>query len=749
MSGKKNPSISDERTVRMPLFAPLPDGRPERNLIEFIRLAQHDLTVLGEHLDWSGWRWKGVGMFLKLGIPNLVGDPANWHMRPEFVDFAKAYVRYQIGHNPSVRLGKRLLIALRLVEESLIRLTGMANPIDIDLRVLNKAAQIGRQHYKVSGAYQAGRNLEVLAKFLSRNGLTRNDTVTWCNSNPAAMHLTTAVGEEAESHRRAKLPDQRAINAIGQVFAAGFELADNRTHSDVYVTSLGGMLMAAPCRIGELHELRDDLEIEEPDSSGELQYGWKFRAYKNKSNAWRIKWIPADWVPIAKEAIRRIREITEQPRAFARYVESQLAMRARNPAAPLLFYRHFTCPDVADDHPLSAEEVAAALGIQSVDPGSCLRARGLTAKRGAHTLNSLWLWVLEQLPGSFPYVAGAKNKRLKYSEALFCMHRNQMKRGILANPVSVWIPTQSTFAPLLSGSEEHVKGFFESHGFTDGDGRPLRANSHQIRHLLNTIAHEGTGESYLGAEAINFWSGRDKMWQGETYDHEPLENKVRRATNALRQKDGSFAVIDITPELAIRGTNDSPSLHWQVMRPVPTSCANTELVHRSPVLWTFYGGCEHDWLLEPCQHYKDCLNCKDYVCIKGIGADDIERLDRLRKLLPHVIEQQGRAKALAERGDPGTQDWYEQQTAYRQRIEQLIGLLDNLDVPVGTKIRLANSTANSHLHRVLKKVALQSLESGAEKQSVIDAIMLAFSRNKGLPLCGDDELTEQKKENNG
>lgn len=87
---------------------------------------------------------------------------------------------------------------------------------------------------------------------------------------------------------------------------------------------------------------------------------------------------------------------------------------------------------------------------------------------------------------------------------------------------------------------------------------------------------------------------------------------------------------------------------------------------------------------------------------------NLERLDRLRNLLPQVIEQQERAMSLADCGDPGAHDWYEHQTAYRQRIEQLIGVLENPDVPVGSKIRLANSTANPHLHRVLKQVALQS-----------------------------------------
>jgi hypothetical protein len=76
------------------------------------------------------------------------------------------------------------------------------------------------------------------------------------------------------------------------------------------------------------------------------------------------QWVPPVWGAIAKEAVRRIREITDRPRAFAHYVEEQLAARKKDPSSPLRFYRHASCPNVADDEPLTCEQAAAVLGCR-------------------------------------------------------------------------------------------------------------------------------------------------------------------------------------------------------------------------------------------------------------------------------------------------------------------------------------------------------------------------------------------------
>lgn len=708
-------------------FQPRDGASPEQNLAEFVRMARDDLTAFGADLDWGHWSWKGVGMFLRHGCPRRVRNPDDWHMDPGFADFAKAYLRYEQGMNPTPQHSKRLA-ALRAIEHALMRERGSAPPTGIGLGTLDYAAQALREHFGKSGAYAAAQVLSHIARFLSRYGLTHNDVGTWTSPifPPSKMHIK--LGAEADAHRRAKLPDMAALNAIGAIFARGFDLADNVTHPDVYVTSVIAMLMAQPGRIGEIHELAIDLEIEQRDLEGGLQYGFRYRSFKSKQGT-RIKWIPAAWAPLAREAVRRIREITEGPRAFARYVEAQLEARKNDPGAPMPFYRHAACPDVADDEPLTGEQAAAALGFTGKNAKSSICDRGLSSRRGAYTLNSLWQHVLERLPKDFPYVDGAGNKRLKYSEALFCMHINQLRKGHNPTPVSLWIPSQATLAPLLAPINPNVKGIFERHRVTREDGQPLRMNSHQLRHLLNTLGHEGSGDTFMDKDTINWWSGRDQAWQGVTYNHVPAEEIARRAGEALKKVNGGYGVIELPIPVPA-----APPSHWSVTHPAPKSCADIEIHHRSAVLMTVWGGCEHDWMLEPCPFHQDCLNCKDHFCVKGFGKDDLERIARLRDLLAKVVHQQALARTATEAGECGASSYLAYQSTYRERIEQLISLLENPDVAEGAVIRLAGAAANSHLHRVLREVALRELAGMPEKKDVIDALVLAYRENLALPL---------------
>ncbi len=331
-------------------------------------------------------------------------------MDPTFTEFSKAYIRHEHGQNPAISQ-RRIFTALRAIEHVLTHERGEANPAGVDLGTFDNAAQVIREHCGKSAAYGGCLELKHLAKFFARNGLAHNDVGHWVSPISKNHLIHRQIGAEADAHRRSKLPNLIAVNAIGTIFANGFDLKDNDSHPDIYVTSIIAMLMGQPARIGEIHEMAIDLEIEQRDLQGDLQYGFRYRSFKSTQGT-RIKWIPAIWVPIAREAVSRIREITEGPRSFANYIEAQIDRKRIDPTAPLRFYRHEGCPNVADDEPLTGKQAAAALGFTRKLYRSFLASRGLTSRDGAYTLRTLWLFVLERLPSGFPYVKGAKNKRL-------------------------------------------------------------------------------------------------------------------------------------------------------------------------------------------------------------------------------------------------------------------------------------------------------------------------------------------------
>lgn len=730
--------MTDKTSPDLTLVPPDPAAR---NLAQFIQEAR-ELAVFGTDLNWGHWSWPSIGNFLILGTPGEVKNVNGKHLHPHFVDFAKAYIRYEESQNPSRDTRRNDMTMLRMVERALLLETQDADPVDITLNTMNQAAQIACEHSKAKGThYKLGQRLKRLSIVLSTKRLTRNDTRSWSNPNPTPDFTHLRLGEEADAHRKKHLPDMLAIEFIAACFDEEYDLLDPSMCADVYTSSTMAMLLSASQRGGEVHELSINAEHEEVDSNGVLRYGWAWRAFKNKADPTHIKYCNEIMEPFAREAFRRIATITEEPRAFARYCENQLEARRKDPSAHLRFYRHAMCPDVPDDKPLTGGEAAAALGIaSSTNCRASLCRKGLSSRVGEYTLNSLWLWVLQQLPPTFPFVEGAKNRHLKYSEALFCMHIRQLRqrnrtetydRVIYGNPLSVWLPSNSTLYHLLTGSKGGLS-FFQKHNASKEDGTPLRITSHQIRHLLDTIAHEGTGDEFLEKSFVNAAAGRKMSFQGVTYDHSRPEDKAEIVREAVRQGDGSLAVFELPKKPQME--NLPQTAHWMITRPGPRSCADIEMNHRSAVLATAFGGCEWDWLLEPCQFHKDCLNCKEHFCIKGAGKNDQERLDRLDALLSRVMIHQAKAKADMDLGKPGASFWYKYQSDYRERIQQLIQILRDPKYPDGSKIRLADGKANSHLHRVLREVSLRELGNKSEQKDVINALTLAYRENRPIPL---------------
>ena len=111
-----------------------------------------------------------------------------------------------------------------------------------------------------------------------------------------------------------------------------------------------------------------------------------------------------------------------------------------------------------------------------------------------------------------------KEAKIKYSNALFCMTKNQLHDTKVTSPVILWVPTNNVFnndiSPRKSLKTDH-KSIFDRFGYKLSSGERLKLTSHQPRHFLNTIAQRG-GLSQL---QIAKWSGRADVKQNRTYNH--------------------------------------------------------------------------------------------------------------------------------------------------------------------------------------------------------------------------------------
>lgn len=639
-------------------FVPLQELKAEENLKNFIHRCKHDLKVFGAELDWSIRQWKRQANFTKIGVKSK-GVKEKDYLHPNFMDFSKAYFRYQQGHKPTGT--KNELKALRCIEKALIQVTGGASIVDLSVTILDEAANIARQFYSKGAAYDAGREMERLAHFLSQNKLVPFDLQSWKNSIPR-LRTEIQTGQKAKERREKKLPSDDVLNAMAKIFALSPE-----NPKDIFTSSVFAMLMCAPSRISEVLELPHDCEVEVPDKNSKIQYGWRF--YSGKGFGGDIKWIPAEMVEIAKEAIRRIKKITDETRKLAKWIEQN----------PDKFYRHKNCPDVSDDAPLNKIEVTRALGFvgdSARSAKSSLFKMGLKSYSGAYSLNALCKYVQGRQPKGFPWLN--REKRVKYSNALFCMTRNIFHGSKGTSPVVLWHPKLESFNNDLSPREslhsKTYKSIFDRYGFTDKDGKRLKAKSHQVRHLLNTIAERGG----LSQQEIAKWAGRANPEQNRVYNHMSEYEMVAKA----EQLDMSLSLFGPSGEVA---------------RHIPITIQEFNILEKGPVHITEYGVCVHDYTMSPCEKYRDCINCSEQVCIKG----DKERLRRIKLRLSETEKQFDEAESALNEDLAGADRWYEYHKNTLNRLKGLVRILENPEIPDGSQIKLSDNGSFSLLNRAI------------------------------------------------
>ena len=650
---KMEPTMSDIFN-----FVPKSELEATLNLKHFIENCKSNLTVFGEGLNWSDWKWPKAGNFTKIGAHSRTQNLDD-RLSEDFIEFAKAYFRYQQGHNPTGT--KNELKALRAIESALLQVSSTANISDLSVTVLDEAAQIVKKHYLAGAAYHGGREIERLACFVSIKNLIPQDLSHWKNPIPRKKD-EIQTGPEAKSRREKKLPSEVALNALAEIFSNNPQ--DPR---DIFTSSTFAMLMSAPSRITEVLTLQVNCEVEQKDSKGELRYGWRF--YSGKGFGANIKWIPTEMVSIAKEAIRRISELTAESRNLASWIEKYTSK----------FYRHSNCPQIADDTKLTALEVCAALGYRT-EKGKG-RMNLLSAKLNiedfAYTLDSLWEHVMTKQPKDFPWINN--QRRVKFSEALFCMTRNLIGGHRGKSPVILWMPTNNICNNDLSPREGHGalnhKSVFDRNNYLNPEGDRIKLTSHQARHLLNTMAQRG-GLSQL---AIAKWSGRADVTQNRTYNHISEYEMVSRAEE-LDTSLGLFGPVG------------------EIHKNLPISIQEFNALEKGPVHITEFGVCVHDFTMMPCDKYRDCLNCAEQVCIKG----DQSKLAHIKKRQEEIILQLNAAKKAIVDGLSGADRWYEYHVNTLKHVEELISILENPDIKDGAQVKLRNEKVFSPIRRAIE-----------------------------------------------
>jgi hypothetical protein len=635
------------------LFVPKAQLSSRQHLDEFILMCRDRLTVFGADLDWYSNAWPGVGNFTKKGAPSR-GYSEEQLLNAGIIPFAKAYVRYQQGHNPNKL--KNEFKAIRCIEAALLEIKGSADITLTDISVLDEAAKVARTYD--ASSYQAGISLVKLVEFLNESRIIPAP-IAWKNpiKKPKEIHRTDDV---AKLRREEKMPHDYMLEAMAEMFNNDLQGARDR-----FTTSIFALCMCAPSRITEVQDLPVNCLYREIDAKGIERTGLRF--YAGKGYESDIKWIPTPMVQIAEEAVRRLTEMSEPGRKLAKWLESH----------PDKFYRHENCPNVGENQQLTNEQACQALGVSaSGNARDALKTafRGyetygeIYARKGFVTLSFLNGFMHSKLPKGWPWLN--KERHIKYSEALCCFRQNELRLDMPPRPIIVWAPGKSTFTSDINYIDGQERSIWERNGYKNPDGTPISMTSHQVRHYLNTLAQRGS----LGQLDIAKWSGRANIHQNATYNHMTADEHVEMA----REAGIGVALTKIREN-------------------TPVTLADLDAVGEGIAHITIFGFCVHDYSMVPCQKHRDCLNCTEQVCVKG----DAGKLERLKSHRESIRIQLIKAQAANEDGIYGADRWSQHQIKTLERVDQLIVILESKDTPDGTIIRLSNDQEFSPLKRAI------------------------------------------------
>lgn len=578
-----------------------------------------------------------------------------------FCSFVKALVRLDEQCRPRNVTGHRRTIATarllyRASEEIGHDPRAMSGATFVQAEVLLKAAQDAGE-YSASTAYRMGVVLERIARTLTEAGIAGR-RVDFRNSLPRQREVRPKHDLDE------RMPQDAALKALFAVSAADL------TDPDRLMIRLVEFLWCAPWRLNEVIRLPVDCEVHQPrtingvpalDANGSQIVDYGIRYSGSKGFLADVKWIPTAMVSVAKRAVAEIREITAAGREVCLWLE-------RNPGRAWLFEPWRGGPP---ESLLSSKEAATALGLPS--PAAFIQFAGsagielIAINSGAGRSSQYRQGDIEAvLLSRIKPIAG--NDGLKRSEYLFTVPTHFFG----ATRCSMWtLPTIITHCNVSQflGSRTGVKSIFERLDLRDPDGIPFTLRTHQIRHLLNTMA----AENGLGEMERARWSGRSDIGHNGAYDHETGYQLAERARRML--EDGRM-----------RGPI---AMTFERLPPVERSAFSQ--VHLATVHTTDLGMCLHDWGAAPCMHHGACADCRDCAVVKG---DSVHRA-RVELLLDEEAATLSRAISEVEDGTYGASNFVDHHSRMIAGYRRMLEIHDDASIVDGTLVQLDPEPARS------------------------------------------------------
>lgn len=631
-------------------FTPKAELEPHENLKDFIALcsqsAVYDARSQFSQSTWDIGHQKGQKKVLRAVFSTMEAasrDKPEPALPQPFLDFAKATLVYLQDTRPVLSPAPRVS-ALRFLEAALRDLNKGSRPTAVSPEVLDRAVELARSQVSAPVAYRVAGQLELICKFMASKGFIELRQ-PWTHGMKKPSENGSRISKQALEARQKKLPSEATLRALGNIFYEASE------PTDVLVSSVTALLLCAPERINEVLRLRRNCIVE-----GERRFagatGLRWPGSKGFEDT--TKWLPTQMAPIARESVSNLLKVTTEGHRLA-------AWYTDNPTA---VYYHEGAIHLRNRELLTPAEIALLLFGEDGSRGAGttwalnkgLKSIPLDERRVGYYRTDVEREILAMLPQTFPYVPG--DDSLLCKEALAVIRLNEMHET-RATYLCMFDCVDYTSIDIRLGVPGKAS-IFDRLNYTEDDGSRIELNSHSLRHYLNMLAQMGG----LSSAEIAIFSGRKDVKQNRAYDHMTSDEVQAPLNQAI--KDGFNANLVPASARVLVSRDD--------FKGIGVVAAHT----------TEFGYCVHNFAAEPCQMYRDCINCEEQVCIKG----EAHKEANLRKLKDETEYLLGQARQALNDEEFGADTWVMHQTKTLERAQALIDMMDNPAVPVGSRIRL-------------------------------------------------------------
>lgn len=657
-------------------FRPKAELDAAQNLEAFVAFSRKN-TVLGSTDQFDRPEWDVTEVFPDSKGKSLwfyaYGDAAKRSRTKEaplaepFGAFAKAYLAQHHALNHTAQNGlSRRLAALKALEHvgrvdeacAVSSLTG-----DTFNRALAFMAQRG--HSK-DAVYSGGKDLEEVAAFLRDNQLVTGP-FQWTSYANTPDKLTASIGQAADEARAKKLPSQAAIEALPRIFHLCAAAPELDTFTAI-ATGYCAILMSAPSRATELLQQPIDFLVEGfSDSNPGLNMRW----WPKKGGTPLPKPVLEPMVDVTKRAVALVMQATAPARALAAWYEANPGKLYYYPDVEHLRGKEvLTLPEVAQilwgpegnrdsthqfikRHKLKEEPRNGPRGHRRITVGEVERGLKLELKDGPYFL-----------------------PHRRYSEMLFLTVGDGIRHGKHLPLRVVFTPITHAMIVKTLGAESDRESIFDRYGFTEPDGSPIKVNTHQFRHWLNTLA-QLSGLSQLD---IALWSGRKDVGQNSVYNHVTAEQRLEMLRGVVGDGARATGTLASLPMVIPIARAD------YVAQKIPTAHV------------TDFGYCVHDFSMAPCQLHRDCMSCNEHVCVKGDKAAE----ERLAAKIAETRRLLDSARQAMQDEEFGADRWVQHNDEVLKRMQALLALLHDPAVAPGALIQMNNPDAPSRLREALE-----------------------------------------------